>query len=194
MFADIYQQMLDEFGDTLEQTSKDSDEEAYPKGRGVFMTASRQKVVNFDKFKESIVRKYGLSDSPNSCDALYMRPENEWVLMEFKNGTIDKKTIHQIRGKIFQSLLLLTEKLKTTICFTRKNMTFILVYNENARIEIGNSLGKLSGTHFSPFGLNSLQKLYFKAVYAWNKKEFDSNFVKNNEGRGGLRVVLAGET
>jgi hypothetical protein len=62
-------------------------------------------------------------------------------------------------------------------------MTFILVYNKNARIEIGNSLGKLSGTHFSPFGLNSLQKLYFKAVYAWTKKEFDLNFVKNNEGR-----------
>jgi hypothetical protein len=88
--------------------------------------------------------------------------------------------------------LLLTEKLETTICFTRKNMTFILVYNENARVGIGKSLGKLSGTPFSPFGLDGLQKLYFKAVHAWDKKEFDSNFVKNNEGLEGRVVGLAG--
>jgi hypothetical protein len=83
-------------------------------------------------------------------------------------------------GKIFQSLLLLTEKLDRTIHFTRENLNFILVYNETiARIEIGKSPYKLAGnSNFFPFGLDDLQKLYFKRRYACNKKEFDSNFVK----------------
>jgi hypothetical protein len=180
MLADIYQQMLDEFGDTLEQTSEDNDEKTTPKGRGVFMTSSQERVVNFDKFKQSIATKYKANNSPNSCDVLYMQSENEWFLIEFKNGKIDEKKIFQVRGKIFQSLLLLTEKLDKTISFTRRNLNFILVYNENiARIEIGKSLYKLTdNSQFFPFGLNGLQKLYFKEVYVWNKKEFDSNFVK----------------
>jgi hypothetical protein len=180
MLAGIYKQMLDEFGDTLEQSSEDDDEKINPKGRGVFMTSSQEKVVNFDKFKKSIAAKFSLNSSPNSCDALYMQSENEWFLIEFKNGKIDKEKIFQIRGKIFQSLLLLTEKLDRTIRFTRENLSFILVYNENiARIDIGKSLYKLAGnSNFFPFGLEGLKKLYFKEVYVWNKKEFDSNFVK----------------
>ena len=180
MLAGIYQQMLSEFGEPLEQTSKDSDEEANPKGRGVFMTSSQEKVVNFDKFKESIAAKFSLAASPNSCDALYMPSENEWFLIEFKNGNIDKEKVFQIRGKIFQSLLLLTEKIDKTICFTRENLNFILVYNETVqRIEIGKHLHNLTNNAvFIPYGLGGLQKLYFREVYVWNKKEFDSNFVK----------------
>ena len=172
--------MLAEFGDTLEQTSEDSDEKNNPAGRGVFMTSSHERVVNFDKFKESIVAKYKVNNSPNSCDVLYMRAENEWFLIEFKNGKINKGKIFQIKGKIFQSLLLLTEKLDKTIQFTRGNLNFILVYNENiSRVEIGKSLSKLAGnSNHSLFGLDGLQKLYFKEVYVWNKEEFDLNFVK----------------
>jgi hypothetical protein len=180
MLAGIYQQMLNEFGDTLEQTSEDNDEKMNPQGRGVFMTSSQKIVVNFDKFKKSIAAKFALNNSPNSCDVLYMRSENEWFLIEFKNGKIDREKIFQIRGKIFQSLLLLTEKLDKTIHFTRENLNFILVYNENiARIEIGKSLFRLAGnSKFFPFGLDGLQKLYFKEVYVWDKNEFNSNFVE----------------
>jgi hypothetical protein len=172
--------MLDEFGDTLEKTSEDSDEKSNPQGRGVFMTSSQKIVVNFDNFKKSIAAKYALDNSPGSCDALYMQSENEWFLIEFKNGRIDEKKIFQVRGKIFQSLLLLTEKLDKTIRFTRGNLSFILVYNEKtARVDLGNSLFRLaSNSEFFPFGLSGLQKLYFKEVHVWNKEEFDSNFVK----------------
>jgi hypothetical protein len=133
------------------------------------MTSSQERVVNFDKFKESIVAKYKVNNSPNSCDVLYMRSENEWFLIEFKNGKIDEKKIFQIRGKIFQSLLLLTEKLDKTIHFTREKLNFILVYNEDiARIDIGKSLFRLAGnSKFFPFGLDGLQKLYFKEICVW---------------------------
>jgi hypothetical protein len=171
--------MLDEFGDTLEQLSADTDEKANPKGRGVFMTSSKKKAVNFDKFKESIATQYALGNSPASCDALYMQSENEWILIEFKNGKIDNENVFQIRGKIFQSLLLLTEKLDKTIGFTRDNVNFILVYNEDiARINIGKSLYKLAGnSKFFPLGFDGLQRLYFKDVHMWTREEFDSNFV-----------------
>jgi hypothetical protein len=190
MLADVYAQMLDEFGDTLAQTSKDSDEEINPQGRGVFMTSNKKKVVNFDRFKDSVVAKYAINNGPNSCDALYMQSENEWFLIEFKNGKMSGKKVSQVRRKIFQSLLLLTEKLDRTICFTRENLNFILVYNEDMlgentpdedtqRVALGNSLYKpTDGSEFRPFGLDGLQKLYFKEVYAWTKKEFDLNFVK----------------
>ncbi|MDR3174102.1 MAG: hypothetical protein LBU19_07625 [Treponema sp.] len=180
MLAGVYSQMLDEFGDTLEQLSEDSDERDKPSGRGIFMTSSKKQAVNFDKFKQSIAAKYALRNSPNSCDALYMRSETEWFLIEFKNGRIDEEKIFQIRGKIFQSLLLLTEKLDKTISFTRENLNFILVYNENtARIDIGKSLYKLAGnSEFFPFGLDGLQRLYFKEVHVWTMQEFGSNFVE----------------
>jgi hypothetical protein len=185
MLVDIYAQMLDEFGDTLEQTSKDSDEEINPQGRGVFMTSNKKKVVNFDKFKDSVVARYAPDNSPASCDALYMQSENEWFLIEFKNGKIDKEKVFQVRGKIFQSLLLLTEKLDKTICFTRENLNFILVYNETIpdeniqRAAVGKFLYDLAGDpEFRPFGFDGLQKLYFKEVHAWTRKQFDSNFVK----------------
>jgi hypothetical protein len=162
--------MLDDFGDTLKQTSKSGK---------VYMTSSKKKVVNFDKFKESITKKYALSDGPNSCDVLYMQSENEWYLIEFKSGKIDKEIIFQVRGKIFQSLLLLTEKLDKTICFTRENLNFILVYNEKiSRIDIGKSLSQLANSEFFPFKLMGLRKLYFKEVHVWTEKEFDSNFVE----------------
>jgi hypothetical protein len=35
-----------------------------------------------------------------------------------------------------------------------------------------------SNAEFFPFGLDGLQKLYFKEVYVWNKEEFTSNFVE----------------
>jgi hypothetical protein len=180
MLADIYFQMLGEFGDTLEQVSEDSDERVNPQGRGVFMTSSQKRVVNFDRFKESVAVRHAVAKIPASCDALYMHAEDKWFLIEFKNGKIDQEKIFQIRGKIFQSLLLLTEKIDKTIRFTRENLNFILVYNESiARIDVGNSLSRLAGNgKFIPFGLEGLQKLYFKDVYVWTKEEFDSNFVK----------------
>jgi hypothetical protein len=169
----IYQQMLTEFGDTLEKTSEDN---------GTFMTASQKKVVNFDEFKSSVAAKYGVRNTPNSCDALYMHARNEWFLIEFKNGKLNQRDIYQLRGKILQSLLLLTEKLKKTILFTRANLDFILVYNRNkkhsARIHTGYCLNKLAKTKFFPFGLDGLEKLYLKEVNVWTEEEFDTNFVE----------------
>jgi hypothetical protein len=180
MLTGIYNQMLAEFGDSLEQISVDTVEQAHPEGRGVFMTSCQKEIVNFDKFKEYIAAKYAPDGSPSSCDGLYMRADNEWYLIEFKNGKIDEKEIFKIRRKIFESLLLLLEKLDKTIAFSRENLTFVLVYNKMiARIEIAKSLDNLSKKHDYSFTvLNNLKKLYLKEVFFWKKDEFESNFIK----------------
>ncbi|MDR1466667.1 MAG: hypothetical protein LBI40_03515 [Treponema sp.] len=181
MLSDIYNQMLDDFGESLKQTSIDTDETPSHIRKERFMTTCQEYVVNFDKFKESIVSKFKLSRSPNSCDALYMHNENEWFLIEFKNGKIDREKMYQVRGKVFQSLLILTEKLNNTISFTRSNINFILVYNEDieytARHQISMALSKLAGNnHYIFFGIDGLN-LYFKDVFTWNRKEFQDKFV-----------------
>jgi hypothetical protein len=176
MPANIYAQMLDEFGDTFERTSESD-------SQSIFMTKSQKRAVNFDKFKDSVVKKHTPKNKPRSCDALYRHSENEWFLIEFKNGKIKKR---EIMEKIFESLLLLTEKLDKTIGFTRKNLTFILVYNEDISKEdetrrgLVKSIYKLTNSQFFPFGFDDFEKIYFKEVYEWNKKEFDSNFVKKH--------------
>jgi hypothetical protein len=54
-----------------------------------------------------------------------------------------------------------------------------VVFQGKYRIAIGKHLYNRAGNSpFFPFGLDGLQKLYFKEVYVWNKKEFDSNFVE----------------
>jgi hypothetical protein len=181
MLSDIYNQMLVDYGESLKQTSIDTDKISSQGGREYFMTTCQKHVVNFDKFKENVVSRFKLTETPSSCDALYMYNENEWFLIEFKNGKIDKEKMHQIRGKVFQSLLILTEKLNNTISFTRNNIKFILVYNEDiehtARQQIGASLYRLAGNgHYIFFGIDGLN-FYFKDVFTWNKKEFQDNFV-----------------
>jgi hypothetical protein len=167
-----YDELIRDFGDTFEQVSCDADNSSY-------MTSNKIKVVNFDKFKESVVRKFSLKNSPKSCDALWYA-DKQFYLIEFKNGKVDKIQTHEIRGKIFESLLLLTEKLEATINFTRQKLTFIFVYNDESarwRHDINNSLAKKAKTDNSPFGFNIFKKIYFNDVLEKNIDEFEEFIV-----------------
>jgi hypothetical protein len=139
------------------------------------MTTNQNQVVNFDNFKDDIVRRFGLSESPKSCDALcYIN--GHFFLIEFKNGKINK---HEIRGKVFESLLLLMEELEVTINYTRNNITFILVYNDSApgRHDIDIVLSQKAKRNDILFGLDSIERLYFKKVFTMNENEFEIKFV-----------------
>ncbi|MDR0338039.1 MAG: hypothetical protein LBI18_13215 [Planctomycetaceae bacterium] len=97
-------------------------------------------------------------------------------MIEFKNGKINK---HEIRGKIFESLLLLTEELEVTINYTRNNLTFILVYNDSAqgRHDIDSSLSRKAKLTDVLFGLDCFERIYFKKVLTINKDEFETTFI-----------------
>jgi hypothetical protein len=151
--AQTYNNLIQNFGDTLQNTSMDTE-------KNHCMTANQITVVNFDAFKDSIVRRFGLSESPKSCDALcYIN--GQFFLIEFKNGKMNK---HEIRGKIFESLLLLTEELGVTINYTRNNLTFILVYNDSAqeRHFIDSALSQKAKIKEILFGLDSFEEFILK--------------------------------
>ncbi|MDR2706048.1 MAG: hypothetical protein LBC02_09745 [Planctomycetaceae bacterium] len=175
----MYNQLITDFSDTLQETSR------YTVDGGGCMSSIQDHVVNFDRFKNFVVRELSqrglaITKSPKSCDALY-KNNNNWLLIEFKNGQIDDKKVHEIRGKIFESLLLLTEKLGETITFTRNYMIFVLVYNNQVnhsakRIKLGDTFRGLSGNKFFPFGLEGLENLYFKKLLVCDIPDFENRF------------------
>ncbi|MDR2441504.1 MAG: hypothetical protein LBE12_19250 [Planctomycetaceae bacterium] len=170
-YVQKYNELIQDFGDTLKNTSLDIANTCY-------MTMNTTAVVNFDNFKRSIAKKLHLPATPKSCDTLCYE-NGQFFLIEFKNGKIGKAEIHQIREKIFESLLLLTEKLNVTIDYTRKNLTFILVYNDSAqgRHKINSHLSQKAKTTCTHFGLTNFKRIYFNDVFEMNINEFERNFV-----------------
>jgi hypothetical protein len=171
----IYNDMLARYGETLEKASEDINKD--PAER--FMTSCKKTVVNIDKFKNDFVKNMRLNQAPMSCDALCMVSPGEFFLIEFKNGTIDDLKNYEIKVKIFETLLILTERLDKTIQFTRDHVTFILVYNEEAAQKF--YIHKEVFSHTTDFkidmGLGRFEKIYFKSVNVYSKAEFETHFV-----------------
>ena len=181
---DIYDDMLKKFPDTLKNTSKDKNKHSDDK----YMTMCETMVVNFDIFKNEFVKNLKLQTPPRSCDALYMTKNNELFMIEFKNGIIQALKNYKIKTKIYESLLILCEKIFQTIEYTRNNLSFILVYNENVKhgqeqyedtgkYKIIKHLNDKADEQIIRFGLTHFKKLYFKEVYTYTKAEFESEFV-----------------
>jgi hypothetical protein len=152
------------------------------------MTFCEMPVVNFDTFKNYYFKNMALKNVPSSCDALYMASPNDLFFIEFKNGIIEALKNYEIKVKIYESLLLFSEKFVQTVDFTRKKLTFILVYNENVKhgpVQFENTglniiqktLFALANTQKIRFGLYRFDKMYFKEVHTYSKAEFESEFV-----------------
>jgi hypothetical protein len=177
---------------TLKETSKDSHN-----GADIFMTDSLLSVINFDAVKDEYAKPLKSSEMPKSNDALFFHDNGDIYFIEFKNGKIDQEKRFEIRLKIFDSLLMLTDIIEKGVSFTRKNLSYILVYNEEknspaekTKSEMQTSpsrdafskhyIGK-SGTNsnFIKFNLERFQKLYFKKVHTYTEEEFETQFISN---------------
>jgi hypothetical protein len=180
----IYNNLLLKFSDTLKKTSEDINKTTADK----YMTLCEKVVINLDVLKNEFVKNMALTTAPMSCDALYLTSQNELFMIEFKNGVIKAKKSYEIKVKIFESLLMLSEKFSRTIDFMRNNLIFILVYNENVKhgpVQFEDTgINKIQGTLFNlahirkiRFGLHRFKKLYFKNVFTYSKAEFESEFV-----------------
>ena len=181
---DIYHDMLTQFSCTLKEASEDITKSSADK----YMTLCETPVVNFDAFKNAFVKNMSLTSMPLSCDVLYMTTQNDFFMIEFKNGKIEALKKYEINVKIFESLLMLSEKLSHTIDFMRNNLAFILVYNENVEHgpkefedtginAIEKSIFDLARIRKIRFGLHRFKKLYFRDVFTYSKAEFESEFV-----------------
>lgn len=175
---------------SLKETSKDDHD-----GTVCYVTDLMLPVVNFDTVKKKYVQGLKLSEFPASNDAFYVSNDGEMYFIEFKAGKVEEK-IHQIRRKIFDSLLILTDIISAGVSSTRQNLSFILVYieaknpiTETEREKMQNSpsrtkideyfVEKKARGNFIRFGLKRFEKLYFKNVFTVTKEKFENDFVKN---------------
>lgn len=174
---------------SLRDTSKDNHD-----GNDIFLTDSMIPVVNFDEVKNEYVKGLKAKEAPSSNDALYANGEDLFFI-EFKSGDIPRK-VYEIRRKIFESLLIFTDIVNVGVSYTRANMSYILVYNEEknplsekeqkemqnsqSRVDIGTYFWeKKAKKHYIRFDLERFEKLYFKNVYTVTQTEFEKRFVEN---------------
>lgn len=188
---------LKKFTDTLKNTSKDkhdiSEAEEY-------MTESKLEVINFDSVKSDYIKDLQLAENPKSNDTLFIAKNDEMYFIEFKNGGIDIGRNFQLRIKIYDSLLILLDILNKNIGYSRKNITYILVYNKEKRHtskwykedklekeEVRGShsrdllvgrLSELAKVPYIQFDLEKYKKLYFKDVFTYSTIQFQRNFVE----------------
>ena len=163
----MYSSLLASYGKTLEDISKDNSENA--------VTTITDKAVDFDNYIDTLYPNSSEKHSkPSSCDALYYSSNGNYFFIEFKNGDINYVNSKEdnIRKKISESLLFLTEISSSTIVNFKQNLTFILVYNSR------NSKSMISSHITAKATINiDRYKYWLKAFIIQDAVDFDKDFV-----------------
>lgn len=93
--------------------------------------------------------------------------------------------------KIYDSLLIFNDIVGENISFCRKNLYFILVYNEGKNSCESDRVGQQDSSKaiiskyvhnkakkkFVRFGLDRFEKIYFKEVFTYTEYEFEKIFL-----------------
>lgn len=174
---------------SLKETSKDDSNKEV-------MTECLVQAVNFDKVMENFCYK-NLTSRLKSIDALLNCNDKEITFIEFKNGHINKGEPYKIKGKIYNSVLVLSIITDKTVSEIKNCTNFILVYNSKknqeetekggkkdryndspSRDSIENKISSFANRHFIRFGLGIFESYCFKTVNTYTEDEFEENFVK----------------
>lgn len=148
-------------------------------------------VYNYD----GVVQEYSAREHISkhcSNDALYI-DENRITFIEFKNGGINKE---QLKKKVYDSVLVLFDSdmglewcrpdFIGNISFSRKNIDFILVWENSAR---NPKDAAQKGIHhhlnrMGQFGLSRLKRYIYKNLQIMSKAEFQHRFVDQVKKNG----------
>lgn len=160
----------------------------------ISMCGSLMKVVDFDKIPNEYARGKGWVGVPKSNDAIYIDIHNGWFFIEFKNGEVRKEEIYR---KIYDSLIILIEwGIIPDLDFARKNMQYILVYNEKkygkvqpseAREQHSDYVMRLAKQENCLFGIDDFEKYLFLETHTYTEQLFEEKFVEPKEIEEGLR-------
>lgn len=180
---------------TLKETSKDASERESVQ----YMTDSPIEVVDFDKVKRHYANHLHLSEEcAASVDALVKTEEN-LLMIEFKNGKVNNRNV---KDKVRDSLLFFCDITGKNISYTRENLEFIVVYNQEknplpnqlkkqtartiqdspSREAIGKYFLKKGNEEFIRFDLERYKRLYFREVHTYSPEEFDE-YMKEIAGK-----------
>ena len=178
---------------TLKICSRDRHSEADEE----YMTMSELDAVDFDLVKEQYVQPLHLTYVPSSNDCIFINADGDPVFVEFKNGWIGGGMKIGLTRKIYDSLLIFQDITGKGLSYTRENMDYVLVYNENknseepkkpkqnvqeseSRDNISKMLSEKGGGHFIKFGLEKFQRYCFRNVYTYTEKEFERKYLTKN--------------
>lgn len=164
---------------------------------GQFMVESTLKVINFDLFSREYSSKFHIPVQPKTNDALYIDQFGKWFFIEFKNGSLKQADIYR---KIYDSLIMLNEFGLVSWDFCRKNITYILVYNEDeyneqyvndlqkstSRTRIHTAIRNKANKARQLYGIDKLKGYMFEDTYTYNEMEFITNFVEKYETMEGI--------
>jgi hypothetical protein len=175
-----YESILTVFGDTLEQISEDTSKKT--KEESVYLTASKTRAVDLDRFTHSIIEELNPHNRPKSCDALLKLNGKEYYFIEFKNGRIEEIEAYEIREKFLVSALLFLEQINETICYSRTNCYFILVCNTNIAKRGKKQEGKekIKNSLFKLVNLRKYEDIFIKRAFVYSIGEFDKNFIRKH--------------
>ena len=164
----------------IKRTSLDSD-------NNVYMIEDDTIVVNFD----DVVKEYGArcgASFARSVDAFCCDDTGACCFIEFKNGKLDKGKMFEIKQKVYDSLLILSDITDLTLKDYRDKLELILVYNEEknpnlfnafpapsnspALHKLANELARQGNKTFEGEGLESFEQYCFKKVRKMTVDEF----------------------
>ena len=146
------------------------------------MCTSDLQVINFDNVKTAYLNDLGYSEEKaKSVDAIAYGVDNTLYLIEFKNGNI-KYEKEYIPIKIRDSILIICDICKCSIADTRKDIVFVLVYNEersNLPWETKRMLGAaiLSGRPIHYLGLDKAEGFVVKKAIMLTAKQFEDRII-----------------
>lgn len=142
------------------------------------MTESKNIIISGDKLKNKYASKYNFSYMPSSVDAIYIFKNDDIYLIEFKNGSINSDKIYK---KVYDTFIILLDiNIIENIDFSRNNVSFLLVYNEDntSQANIENEVKVKTGSYKDDlFGISNFQKYLFKESFACSKEDFDKFIV-----------------
>ena len=149
---------------------------------------SAQKVYDFDKITEKVAKHYRASKPHDSCDALYIKDEDNVFLVEFKNARSSHVPKKSLKQKAYDSIMTLMCALSPSLSLeeTKRKVTLVFVYNNAAGREsvtpskameqMKNKMFKLSNEpKVILFGLEIYKGVFYRDVYTVDKTEFIEN-------------------
>ena len=166
---------IPEFKSSISELKKTS----YDNSNKQYMTESTLNVCDFDNVAKDYCDNIKTKHCTSSVDAFYIDKNNEMYLIEFKNGKVKPS---EIKKKIYETLLVMADILKTHISDTRESLNFILVSSKiKSSKKIREHVGDKATTNESEFDILKFKNIFFKEVFTLNQEEFENDFVKKWE-------------
>lgn len=146
---------------------------------------STQEVYHFDKITKKVADRHRVSKPQHSCDALYIKDDDNIFLLEFKNTRSSYVPYKSLKLKAYDSIMTLMCAFYPSLSLKdiKKKVTFVFVYNDAAgkeQISQSRAMEQMKDKLFELsdrpkiilYGLEAYKDTFYKDVYTIDRTEF----------------------